>query len=469
MSDVEARLYQVDGALHLASKTRALLADEPGVGKTAQAIYAVKVAQCRNVLILCPSIARLHWARQFETFYGPEFLCSVVTTTCKNKPTGNGIVCSYDLAIRSVNATWIISTPWDCVICDESHYLNGLTSKRTGLVYTKLGNVSRLWCLSGTPARNHAGELWNMLQAFGVYRGTYWDFVYRFCTVEETVYGAKILGTKANRLPELRALLDTVMLRRTKEEVLSQLPSLTYDVVPLEAAPVDLKLWYSKIQLGFQSEEQLMDELAQEVRITENVLNLLHDQWDNAATALGALQVSTGGSRRFTGLQKVPPVVELVKHELLEGHYQKIVLFAWHRDVIEFLRISLREFNPVTLYGGQLLTKKDQNIHHFQTKPNVRVMIANIQAAGVAIDLTAASEVAFVEASYVPSDNAQAVMRVHRFPQKQPVRCRFFAKEGSIDQTVMQILRRKTKDLTKIFATADGHLIDEGCPDPFAE
>ena len=308
-----------------------------------------------------------------------------------------------------------------------------------------------------------------MLQAFGAYRGKYWDFIYHFCTVEETIYGTKILGTKANRLPELRAVLDTVMLRRTKEDVLSQLPSLTYDVVPIEAAPVDLKLWFSKIQLGFQSEEQLMDELAKEVRTTENVLNLLHDQWDNAATALGALQVSTTASRRFTGLQKVPKVVELIKTELLEGHYQKIVLFAWHRDVIEFLRLSLREFNPVTLYGGQLLTKKDQNIYSFQTKPHVRVMIANIQAAGVAIDLTAATEVAFVEASYVPSDNAQAVMRVHRFPQKQPVRCRFFAKESSIDQTVMQILRRKTKDLTKIFATAEGHSIDEGPIDPFAE
>lgn len=469
MSDVEARLYQVDGALHLASKSRALLADEPGVGKTAQAIYALKVAQCRNVLILCPSIARLHWARQFETFYGPGFSCSVVTSARKSMPTGNGIICSYDLAIRSSVSTWIISTPWDCVICDESHYLNGLTSKRTALVYTKLANVPRLWALSGTPAKNHAGELWGLLHAFGVYRGKYWDFVYHFCTVEETVYGTKILGTKASRLLELRALLDTIMLRRTKEDVLSQLPSLTYDVVPVEASPVDLRVWFSKIQLGFQSEEQLMDELAKEVRATEQILNLLHAQWDNAATALGALQVSTGASRRFTGLQKVPKIVELVRMELLEGHYQKIVLFAWHRDVIECLRMSLREFHPVTLYGGQLLTKKDTNINAFQTKPHVRVMIANIQAAGVAIDLTAATEVVFVEASYVPSDNAQAVMRVHRFPQKQPVRCRFFAKDGSIDYTVMQILRRKTKDLTKIFATADGHTIDEGHPDPFAE
>lgn len=308
-----------------------------------------------------------------------------------------------------------------------------------------------------------------MLHAFGVYRGRYWDFVDWFCDTIETVYGTKILGTKAARLPELRALLAQVMLRRTKKEVTMQLPSLTYDVVPVEASPVDYKLWYSKIQLGFQTEDQLLAELADEVRTTERVLNLLHDQWDHAATALGALQVSTSNSRRFTGLQKVPNVVELIKHELLEGHYQKIVLFAWHRDVVEFLRISLREFNPVTLYGGQLLTRKDAHIQSFQKNPKTRVMIANITAAGVAIDLTAASEVAFVEASYVPSDNAQAVMRVHRYPQKQPVRCRFFALHGSNDDLVMQILRRKTKDLTKIFASVEGHTIDDTVPDPFAE
>ena len=73
----------------------------------------------------------------------------------------------------------------------------------------------------------------------------------------------------------------------------------------------------------------------------------------------------------------------------------------------------------------------------------------------MAIDLTAATEVGFVEASYVPADNAQAVMRVHRFPQKRPVRSRFFTLADSVDEAVMLILRKKTADLTRIFGGAD--------------
>ena len=468
MIEFETRFYQAEGAMFLAQRRVALLADWPGVGKTAQALLAMKVARCQRVLILCPSIARLHWHRQCESVLDCAGSFFTLLGSQKKRPSQPGIICSYDLAIRSANRTWITAEQWDGIICDESHYLNSRSSQRARLVWQGL-RYRYLWCLSGTPAKNHAGELYNLLRTSGQYQGTYWDYVDEFLATVETPYETKIVGTKPHKVEALKRLLDPITLRRSREDVNMELPSLTYEVRPVDPSPVDMTMWYSKIAIGLDTEEKVFDQIANELRTTEALINTIGSRLDDAAMALSGLQASTGVSRRFTGLQKVPAVTEIVKMELLEGHYQKIVLFAWHRDVIEFLRMSLREFNPMTLYGGQLLTKRDHHISKLQRDPRVRVLIAQIAAAGVTIDLTAATEVGFVEASYVPSDNAQAVMRVHRFPQKRPVRCRFFTTPNSVDDQVGRILRRKTQDLTKIFNTAEGHTVEGEPHDPFAE
>ncbi len=105
------------------------------------------------------------------------------------------------------------------------------------------------------------------------------------------------------------------------------------------------------------------------------------------------------------------------------------------------------------IYGGTPIITRDRCIQRFKEHGAVRVLIGNIQAAGVAIDLSVAHEVAFVEASWVPGENAQAAMRVHHVHQKEPVRVRFFSLADSVDERVQTILRRKTRDLTALFDT----------------
>lgn len=442
--------------LFLASRVVALLADEPGIGKTFQAIIGAEVAQCQRILVLCPAVARYHWLRQFEQYSKLERTCSVLWGKRSAWPSTDGIICSYDSAIKNEISTWLSSKPWDLLICDESHALNNTGSQRSRLVWGKLARtVGRVWCLSGTPARNNVSELWPVLNAAGLWSKGKQQFIEEFCDVAHTIYGDKILGTKKTKVDAVKQLLAPVMLRRYVKDVMSQLPTLTHSMYPVERTPVDIQHWYSKVTVGVMSKEELFRQIADETRMTDSILTVTKGNIDEAALALSALQTSTAQSRRYTGLSKVPAVADLVDMELLEGHYQKIVLFAWHRDVIEFLKFRLREWSPVVLFGGQLVSTKDACIYQFQTRSSVRVCIAQIAAAGVAIDLTAATEVGFVEASYVPADNAQAVMRVHRFPQKRPVRSRFFTLADSVDEAVMLILRKKTADLTRIFGGAD--------------
>ncbi|HEX8874114.1 MAG TPA: DEAD/DEAH box helicase [Nitrosospira sp.] len=445
------RWYQIEGALFLASRRMALLADEPGVGKTAQALMAARLTQCSTIAILCPSIAATHWRRWWDRLFGGVHGCTVVRSSSDKPPTTNGIICSYNLAIQNSVSTWLNSRKWDCLILDESHQLNNIAAQRSKLIWRRLAPSARhVWCLSGTPMRNHPAEFFPFLSACGAYVKSYWDFVSEYCVTFETVYETKVCGIKPHKLPRFKELITPYILRRTKEQVLAELPKLTFELSPVLPAKVDVNQWYSKVTMGLETEDELFAKIAQEIRGVEQVLQLLNGKGE-AADALAALQTTTMVSRRYIGLQKTPSVCELIKEELLSGAYRKIIIFAWHRDVIEYTRLLLAEFQPLVLYGGQLLTKRDANIQRFQKYQNYRVMIAQIAAAGVAIDLTAASEVAMLEASYVPADNAQAVMRAHRYGQKEDVRCRFFTLPNSIDTDVMKILQRKTRDISAVF------------------
>jgi SNF2 family DNA or RNA helicase len=127
------------------------------------------------------------------------------------------------------------------------------------------------------------------------------------------------------------------------------------------------------------------------------------------------------------------------------------VIFAIHRDVIENMRVGLRQFGAVCLYGGTDPEKRQKNIDRFQNNPKCRVFIGNIHAAGTAITLTAAHHVTFIEQDWVPGNNAQAVMRCHRIGQENPVSVRFIVLDGTLDAKIGYILKRKTADLTHIF------------------
>jgi SWI/SNF-related matrix-associated actin-dependent regulator 1 of chromatin subfamily A len=343
------------------------------------------------------------------------------------------------------------------VIADEMHYLKNRNAKRSNIVWSGSFQNSYFWALSGTPAPNNAAELFPFLHAAGIWKQDYWAFVKRFCVTRETVYGIQIVGVQ--RVEELRSLLAPIMLRRKKEDVLKDLPAILFTAVSVEAGKVDMNLWYPEIARGITPEHKIREQISAEEESIRAILTMPDAGKNVAVEALSALQEhalneragSVMMSRRYLGLSKVPPIAEIIKGELDAQAYDKIVLFAWHRDVIRLLEVLLKEFHPVTLFGGTPVIKRDRVIQSFQEKRHVRIFIGQVTAAGVAISLTAACEVAFVESSWTPADNAQAAMRVHRIGQERPVRVRFFGVADSTDEVIQRVLRRKTRDMVQVF------------------
>lgn len=424
--------YQTEGAIFLSEKRCAILADEMGLGKTVQAIRAADLVKAKNILVVCPAIARINWQREFEKF---SLTHPSLTVT------------SFESA-HKINPSML----FDLLIIDEAHYLKSHTAKRTAAIYGKEGLVrraARVWALTGTPAPNAlATEVWTHLFTFGVTKLSYTDFLKHFCNYFEGSYGVQITGNKPERLAEFQSLMSKIILRRKKEDVMKELPPIRYAHILVERGEVDIEIMDSFAQyIGRQNE--LKERLEIEKQMVDHILK--SETPAESLRALEALANSVSTLRRYTGLQKMDPVANIILDELENNAYQKIVIFAVHRDVIEGLRQRLEKYGALTLYGGHTDETKQRNIDAFQKNPKKRVMIANIRAAGTSVTLTAASQIAFIEQDWVPGNNAQATMRVHRIGQNESVLVRVFGLAESVDERVSNSLKRKMNELTKIF------------------
>lgn len=441
--------FQVTGSKYLASRPVALLGDDMGLGKTIQTIDALRELKAEKVFIVCSAAARGVWEREILKF-APEREPVVLTKIKGNVSLSKmkTIIVSYDLARKL--QPFLLGLQFDAVVLDEAHYLKNPKSKRTISIFGEKGirlyKPKNVWALSGTPMPNHPGELWTLCNAFGATRLTYNQFTEYFCATRPCSFspqGFRVVGARKERIPELRSLLATFMLRRSKEEVLSELPAITHQMVPVDA---DDSIFEDKNMLRGEFEKLRIEEDE-----AKTIIQAAKGDPTIAAKLLESHALSMTTLRRYTGMRKALSSASLIKEELKDGAYEKIIVFAWHKKVIELLAQELKEFNPVVMMGGAGHEARANAEKRFQHDPECRVFLGNIMAAGTAITLTAASQVFFVEMDFVPANNAQAADRAHRIGQTKGVLARYAYLAGSIDEQISEILVRKQTDLTLVF------------------
>ena len=432
-------LYQEDGVRFLSHRNTACLADDMGLGKSVQAIAAADEIGAQTVVVLCPASARVNWIREFAKWQTKARAAGIIRTGTDNAVPLGVTICSYDLAHRQAVAAKLAALDIDLLILDEGHYLKSRRARRTKAVYGKDGLASRaktVWVLTGTPAPNNPAELWPMLNALmpmAITNGSgrpmdYWRFVNGFCSTVDNGFGIKITGGK--NIGNLKHRIAPYFLRRKKADVLPDLPPIRFADLVLEPGPLALQL--AEAELGPEGDA-----------IRAAVAEADSD-------GLVSVQSSVAALRRLTGLAKVRPVIDQVVDDL-EGGLGKIVIFAWHRDVICQISEGLTKYRPCVLHGGTSFVERQLAIDGFQQHADRRVFVGQVTAAGTAITLTAASDVLFAETSWVPADNAQAAARCHRIGQRSGVLVRFAQLNGSLDEQVTKALRRKTAVLTELF------------------
>lgn len=443
----ELRDYQKTGATFLATVERGLLADAPRVGKTAAAIAACDMVGAQKVLWITTGSARQDHMRAWFRFQKRNRTVLALLAGPPPKALPDVLIVSYDQVVRHCEA---IGKGWDAVVLDEVHKLKGRESKRTEIIYGKdckagpdsiVGSARYVFALSGTPAPNNYSELWPFLRAVvpNVIREphetgrplSYWPFTERFCKLRDDGFGIKIVGNR--NADDLRRRIAPIMLRRTLDEIAPQVPRIQSDV----------------LLLGDKDAVRALKQVELDRRLQELAAQL--DAAPDDATKTLILHSATAHLDktlpRLTGQAKIDPIVDWLLEELPE----KIVIFGWHTSVLAELWSKLGgSKNAVLLDGSTAPYDRGKFVQRFQTDPTCHFFVGQIQAAGEAIDLSAADEVLFAESSWVPGHNEQAALRVVNINKTRPTLARFATIAGSIDERIQRVASNKLADLTKL-------------------
>jgi hypothetical protein len=229
------------------------------------------------------------------------------------------------------------------------------------------------------------------------------------------------------------------MLRRTKAQVQPNLKEPFFETITVPrsdaALPPELAALIPQIT---QADAQLQEALS-------------GDDGDQLQT-LESMASSLATLRRYTLMAKLPAIAEQIETDLTTNQIPKLVVFAIHKIGVRWLAEKLARFNPLTITGDTPAHLRQPNIDRFQTDPTCRLILGNIAAMGTGVDglQNVCDEAIFIEQDWVPSSNAQAIMRLCRIGQKNPVRARIFSLYGSVDEHVQDTLTKKMKELAKI-------------------
>jgi SWI/SNF-related matrix-associated actin-dependent regulator 1 of chromatin subfamily A len=398
--------FQHAGVEYVRDLPAAIIADEPGLGKTIQGIGWLNQIAARRPLIVCPASLRINWRRELEKWavWDPE-------TT----------VVSYNEVQRGK-----VKGRFDAALIDEAQYLKNPDSQRSEVLLKRL-KCPRMF-LTGTPIVSRPIELWPLLNSIDPATwGNMSDYGMTYC-------GGRWNGREwdyrgASNLVELqRRLRSSFMVRRRKADVLTDLPPKVRQLITLpaeSAGPKTAELLAAVRQLWKAKQQALTPEAVAALAPHREVV-----------------QAQLSKVRHEEALAKVPAIVAHCR-DLLEGGVQKLVVFAHHRDVMQAIDYQLSAYKPVRVIGGMTDERKQQSVDTFQNVEDCRVFMGQLQAAGVGLTLTAAHTVVFAELDWVPGVMTQCEDRCHRIGQRDSVLVHHLVVDGSLDARIARSLIRK--------------------------
>ena len=415
--------YQKAGVAYATNRRRCFISDEMGLGKTLQAIAAIEEMHRSSpvypIAVVCPANLTLNWAKEYAKWL-PERRVAVVSGRKEFPEHG-----TYDVVVvgyPNLTAWQAQMTGMGGYVFDESHYLKTYGAQRTKAAIKVVRRATKetpVLLLTGTPVASRPAEYVAQLDLLGQLDnfGGRWGFYRRYCNAHRDKFGQWRLDGHSN-LEELNSTLrSTCYIRRTKEQVLTELPPIFESTMYFEgsergqrdydAAEADLGAW-----------------LEQNGRST------------NAPEQLARISVL----RRLAAEAKLPGVFELIDEMVESG--RKVVIAAHHRDIVN--AIATR-YGGLKIQGGMSVADVEEAKRRFQENPveDSPAIALSIEAAKTGHTLTAAQDIVFVELPWTPADVQQTYSRLHRIGQRGSVRVTYALLAESIDEDIHRAISRK--------------------------
>jgi len=458
LSVLSTRLYpyQETGVLHLTFGRRAMLADDMGLGKTVQAIAACsllhQLRDIQRVLIISPASLKHQWAREIRRF------TSFPVTVIEGRPeerrelyrqlTFFNIV-NYELVLRDVEEFERLRP--DVIILDEAQRIKNWRTKTADAVKRLRSRYA--FVLTGTPLENRLDELYSIFQFLDPkILGPLWRFNQRYFQVERRPSGSyKVLGYK--NLDELRHRIGPYVLRRTREEVLHDLPERIDSNFFVEMTD---KQWDA--YEGFQQTVAKLLATARRRPLTPKERQILLGALVKMRIICNALALHDPNLSPKERERTAPKLREL-KHILddeVANNGHKAILFSQWTGMLELTEpvLGRLKLGHVKLTGDVPTPKRGELIERFFEDDDCRVFLST-DAGGVGLNLQAASLVVNLDLPWNPAVLEQRIARAHRHGQPRAVNVINLIAQGTIEERMLDTLAAKRNVFASIFGSEE--------------
>ena len=421
-----------------------LLADEPGLGKTAQALLAASVSRSYPLLAVVPNVVKTNWAREVE-LWTPKRTATVVHGDGKDVDAfGDVVIVNYEVLDRHVG--WLGRFGFKGMVVDEAHFIKNLKSERSKhvLALSRTIRLARpnalLMALTGTPLINDIEDFRAIWQFLG------WiddkkPLPALMERLEETGLTPADLGFFAEAR---KVVIDMGIVRRKKLDVASDIPARRVADLPVE---LDDDLGRSIRQAEAALTARLLDKYKRVLaaRPDGDPADLMRVV---AHAELEESKAAKTGENVFTMVRKIGQAKAVLAADYttqLARSVGKVVFFAKHIDVMDaaeehFAKVGLKS---ISIRGNQTSAFRQAQIDAFTNDPEVSVAVASLTAAGVGLNLQAASNVVLAELSWTSAEQTQAIDRVHRIGQAEPVTAWRIIAAHTIDAKIAELIDSK--------------------------
>ena len=443
--------YQKEGIAYALQHKRCIFGDQPGLGKTLQAIGTVTIAKAYPCLVVCPAALKINWQREFMKFAGKQAI--ILDDRNKNtwhrffeqkKGNGDALCDIYITNYESLKKFFVTAIKDDSrytkrsikfderislfksVVIDESHKCKSTKTQQSKFLEGICKGKEYVLELTGTPVVNNNTDLIQQLKIMGRLEdfGGYKSFVERYCGGQKQSSNVKELNWRLSQI---------CFFRREKAKVLTQLP--------------DKSRQYIEVDISNRKEyDKAEQDLIQYLKTYKDA-----DDEKIAKALRGEVMVKMGILKSISARGKIKVFSEFI-HDVIDGG-EKLIVFAYLKEVVMELKALFPD--AVTVTGEDNAIQKQRAVDSFQNDPNCKLIILNYKSGGTGLTLTASSRVAFIEFPWTFSDCEQAEDRAHRNGQKNNVNCYYYLGKDTIDRYMYDVIQTKKNIANGVTGTDD--------------
>lgn len=450
--NTELRTYQKIGYKWLKTleqyKMGGILADDMGLGKTVQVLTVIlsyiqeNKEKAKNSIIVCPSSLTLNWYNEIQKFT-PTIKTLVISGDYLERKRKIETINNYQIVITSYdslkrNIDLYTQYNFKYIVADEAQYIKNNNTKNSKAV--KLINAETKFALTGTPIENSLSELWSIFDFIMP------GYLYKYKKFKELYEIPIIKNQDEEKMNKLKKQIEPFILRRTKSEVLTELPDKTVTILSNEMKEEQYSIYMSYMA---QARDEIMYQIDMKgfEKSQIKILSLLMRLRQICCHPKLFLSEYTGES------SKLNQCIEIIQDAVLGEH--KILLFSSYTSMFEIIEEQLKKLkiNYLKLTGQTKVGERIKLVDEFNTNKNIKVFLISLKAGGTGLNLTGADMVIHYDPWWNLSAENQATDRTYRIGQKKNVQVYKLITKNSIEEKIYELQQKKAKLIDNMLST----------------